>query len=67
MRSFCEASNIDLIAVNETKLDSQIGDNEIQIYDYDIIWKDRNKFGSGVCLFKITQLEMIWGRNSLTM
>ena len=36
VRSFCEAGTIDVIAVNESKLDSQIGDNEIQINGYDI-------------------------------
>ena len=50
IRIFCEAGNLDVLAVNETKLDSQIGDNEIQMNGYDIIRKDRNKFGGGVCL-----------------
>ena len=39
------------MAVNETKLDFQIDDNEIQMTGYSIIPKDRNKFGCGVCLF----------------
>ena len=51
IRIFFEAGNIDVIAVNETKLDSQIGDNEIQMDGYDIVRKDRNKFGGGVCLY----------------
>ena len=55
IRIFCEAG---IIAVNETKLDSQIGDNEIQIDGY-IIRKDRNKFGGGVCLYIKNQFEYI--------
>ena len=39
------------MTVKKTKLDSQIGDNEIQIDGYDIIRKHRNKFGGGVCSY----------------
>ena len=61
IRIFCEAGNLDVLAVNETKLDSQIGDNEIQMNGYDIIRKDRDKFGGGVYTLRTsltTQLEM---------
>ena len=48
---FCEENKIDVMAVNETKLDFQIGDNEIQMAGYNTVRKDRNKFGGGVCLY----------------
>ena len=48
---FCEENRIDVMAVNETKLDPQIGDNEIQMAGYSTVRRDRNKFGGGVCLY----------------
>ena len=48
---FCEENKIDVMAINNTKLDYQIDDNEIQITGYSIIRKDRNKFGGGVFLY----------------
>ena len=42
---------IDLIAFNETRLDSSITDNMIHLYDYDIIRKDRSRKGGGVCIY----------------
>ena len=50
-KSLCEAGNLDVMTVKKTKLDWQIGDNEIQIDGYDIIRKHRNKFGGGVCSY----------------
>ena len=51
LRLFCEASNVDIMAINEIKLESKIGNNEIQIDGYDIIRNDRNNFGGGVCIY----------------
>lgn len=48
---FCVENKIDVMAINETKLDAQITDSEIQLTGYHIVRKDRNKFGGGVCLF----------------
>ena len=41
---------IDLIAFNETRLDSNITDNIVHLTDYDIIRKDRSRNGGGVCI-----------------
>ena len=41
---------IDLIAFNETRLDSNITNNMIHLNDYDLIRKDRSRNGGGVCI-----------------
>jgi hypothetical protein len=41
---------IDLIAFNETRLDSNITDNIVHLTDYDIIRKDRSRNGGGICI-----------------
>ena len=39
------------MAINETKLESSIADNEVQIAGFDIVRNDRNKCEGGVCIF----------------
>ena len=51
LRVFCEESKIDLMAINETKLDYSIADNEVQITGFDIVRNDINKYGGGVCIY----------------
>jgi exonuclease III len=41
----------DILAINETKLDSTISDSKIYINGYIFIRKDRNRNGGGVALF----------------
>ena len=48
---FCVENKIDVMAINETKLDPQINDSEIQLTGYNIIRKGRIKFGGGVFLY----------------
>ena len=43
--------NIDLLAFNETRLDSSFTDNQVCLNGYDIIKKDRSRNGGGVCIF----------------
>ena len=42
---------IDLIAINETRLDPSITDNMISLDGYDVIRKDRSRNGGGVCIY----------------
>jgi hypothetical protein len=42
-RVFMKDSNIDIVSINETKLDSSINDNEVYISGYEIVRKDRKK------------------------
>ena len=45
------SKNIDLIAFNETRLNSSIGDSIIHLNNYDLIRRDRSKNGGGVCIY----------------
>ena len=42
---------LEVLAVNESKLDNTITDGEIHIPGYVITWKDRNRHGGGVALY----------------
>ena len=48
-----QSKGIDILAINETKLDSTIKDNEVHLPGYDVIHKDREnngRYGGGVYL-----------------
>ena len=50
-RVFMNETDIDIISINETKLDSSIKDNEVYISGYEIVRKDRKingRHGGGV-------------------
>lgn len=51
LRVFCEESNIDIMTCNETKLEPSVNNNEVHITGYDIVRRDRNKYGGGVCIY----------------
>ncbi len=42
---------LDILAINESKIDNQISNNEIHIDGFNIIRKDRNRFGGCVVLY----------------
>ena len=42
---------LDIMALNETRLDETITDNMIDVDGYDIVRKDRNRNGGGVCFY----------------
>ena len=44
-------SNIDVLTINETKLDPSVSDNDIHIPGYEVVRKDRNINGGGVCIY----------------
>ncbi len=41
----------DVLAINESKIDSLISDSELYINNYSIVRFDRNRFGGGVALY----------------
>ena len=43
--------HIGLIGFSETRLDSNISDNVIDLDGYDIVRKDRSRNGGGVCIY----------------
>ena len=46
-------SDIDIISINETKLDSSMNDNEVYIPGYEIVRKDRKMDDMGVVFVSI--------------
>ena len=42
---------IDILSINETRLDDSVVDHEVHILGYDIIRRDRNGNGGGVCFY----------------
>ena len=54
LRVFIENSNIDILAINETQLDSSVDDDQVYLTGFDIIRKDRlhnGRSGGGVCIY----------------
>ena len=43
--------HFDLLALNETRLDSSISDGPVKIRGYDIVRNDRSRRGGGVCVY----------------
>ena len=53
-------SNIDVLAINETKLDSSITNDHIQISGFEVIRRDRqlhSRNGGGVCMYVKSKLN----------
>lgn len=50
-------NSLDVLSLNETKLDNSIEDSEIHIPGYEIIRRDRNRHGGGVCFYVQTSLN----------
>ena len=51
LRIIMQNSSIDILAINETKIDHSVSDDEISIPGYYHIRKDRNRYGGGVLLY----------------
>ena len=51
LRIWVEEQNLDLLAINESRLDSSIPSSAIYIKGYELIRKDRNRYGGGVCIY----------------
>jgi hypothetical protein len=48
---FVDDYQFDVICINETWLDDSLEDHEVLIPGYEIIRRDRNKYGGGVCFY----------------
>ena len=44
-------TSLDILAINETKIDDSVSSNEISIVGYQLIRKDRNRHGGGVLMY----------------
>ena len=51
LRDLAEQHEPDILAINETKIDTDIDDQEILIDGYHVERLDRNKFGGGVAIY----------------
>ena len=54
LRVFLASNEIDVLAINETRLDATISDNEVHIHGYEIVRRDRKpngRHGGGVCIY----------------
>ena len=49
--------DIDAIAINETRLDDRIPNNMVKLRDYELVRKDRNRYGGGVCVYIKDQIN----------
>ena len=51
IRLLLHDKKLDVLALNETRLDSSISDDLVSIEGYDILRSDRNRNGGGVCIY----------------
>jgi exonuclease III len=62
LRVYMNTSKIDVLTINETKLDSTIQNSEIYLSGFEIIRKDRKvngRNGGGVCIFLRSNINYI--------
>ena len=67
LRILLAYNEIDIISINETKLDENIGNNEVDIPGYTIVRRDRTTNGGGGVCFYIRNSIQFTVRNDLTM
>ena len=58
VKLFLHNNEVDLLALNETRLDDTIFDSEISIPMYHLIRKDRNRHGGGVAIYLKNSLNI---------
>ena len=57
LKIFLADSRIDILAINETRLDSTINDETIALCGYKLFRQDRNRFGGGVALYVLNSIS----------
>ena len=66
LRVFMRDSKIDILAINESKLDNTINDHEVHIPGYEIVRRDRQingRKGGGVCFYLRLTLILKYARS----
>ena len=56
---FMEDRTIEIIGLNETRLDNTIPDSQVDIEGYDILCRDRNRNGGGVAFYVAQSLTCV--------
>ena len=51
LRIYLEKQQYDIICINETRLDSTVANQDVNIRGYDIVRNDRNRNGGGVAIY----------------
>ena len=62
LRVLLQNNSLDLLAINETRLNETIADNEIRISGYNIVRRDRplnGRNGGGVCFYVCSNINYI--------
>ena len=60
LRVFISCSKVDILIINESKLDSTIHDNELYLPGFEVVRRDRRvngRKGGGVCIYLRTNLN----------
>ena len=57
LRVFIDDQKPDIICINETMIDDEIHDSNIEVDDYLLVRKDRNSEGRGVSIYILKTLE----------
>ena len=63
LRVLLQNNSLDLLAINETRLNETIADNEISISGYNIVCRDRplnGRNGGGVCFYVRSNINYIF-------
>ena len=63
LRIFLADNLVDVLAINESKLDDSIKNCELYIPGYEIIRSDRNRNGGGVCFYIKTSINFVTRRD----
>ena len=58
---YMQSKSLDVLTVNETRLDISVLDCEVEIPGYDIVRLDRNRIGGGVAIFILKIYHTLFG------
>ena len=62
LRIVLDGQHIDILVINETRLDGSISDQDVNVVGYDVIRSDRTfngRFGGGVCFYICSNINYI--------
>ena len=62
LRILLDDQYIDILAINETRLDGSISDQEVKVVGYDVIRRDRTvngRFAGGVCFYIRSEINYV--------
>ena len=51
LRIFIHVQPFDILSINETRLDNSVDSTEVEIAGYEIVRRDRNRYGGGVAIY----------------